>query len=51
MQRSAQTVGKAIRRMIEWGLMEAGLLKAARIGVSIMSAHRRKHQHQFTLGF
>lgn len=50
-QRSAQTVGKAIRRMIEWGLMEAGLLKAARIGVSIMSAHRRKHQHQFTLGF
>lgn len=50
-QCSASTVGKAIRDMIEWGLMEANRLLAARTGMRAWWAFRRKHVNQLEMRF
>lgn len=49
--RSAGTVGKAIRHMIEWGMMEARQLQIARQGMASWWARRRQQVSQMTLGF
>lgn len=47
--RAAGTVGKAVRRMIEWRVMDEHRLKIARIGAQPWWAHRRKHYRQLPL--
>lgn len=48
-RRAASTVGKAVRRMIQWRVMDEDRLRIARIGSSIMYAHRRKYRQQLQL--
>lgn len=47
----AATVGKAVKRMIEWGLMQSGLLKAARTGMTSYWRYLDKYRHQQRLAF
>lgn len=49
--RSAGTVGKALRSMIEWGLMTQQALTTARTGMAAWWRHRRKFVNQLTFGF
>lgn len=48
-RRSAGTVGKAVAHMIKWGMMDSNLLRIARIGASVLWAHRRKYRQQLQL--
>lgn len=48
-RRTAQTVGKAILRMIGWGILDANRLRIARIGMGPWWAHRRKNYGQLSL--
>lgn len=48
--RAAGTVGKAIRDMVKWGMMDSTKLASARTGMASWWAYRRKFIHQLTLG-
>lgn len=47
--RAAGTVGKAVRRMVAAGFMDAGYMRAVRMGVSSWHAYRRHNFHQLGL--
>lgn len=47
--RAASTVGKSVRRMIRWRVMDEQRLKIARIGAHFIWAHRRKYRQQLQL--
>lgn len=47
--RAAATVGKAIRDMVKWGMMDGKALALAREGMSSWWAYRRQHRHQLSL--
>ena len=47
--RAAATVGKAIRDMVKWGMMDGKSLALARDGMASWWAYRRQHRHQLSL--